>query len=213
MNRMPQAAVSGSFHRYIHLIYEVVWELRSRNVRVLSPEDPRVVAADGEFLFVVSDWSRSVRVVQDRHLEAIKAADFLWLVCPDGYLGQSASMELGFAVAHGVSVYSLHKPADLTLSQYVQVVQSIGDAIRMTAQDPERPRKQDGFLIDPHASLARAAEILERIDEVLRLNSHHGADLFASRLYGAFRELGQICPALRGGTEDDPAERTGIRRA
>src|SRR5450759_2559536 len=116
------AAVSGSFHRHMEAITRAVHELAALSIRVLSPADPRVVANQGEFLFVASDRVRSVRLVQDRHLESIRAADFLWLVCPDGYVGQSASMEVGFAAAAGVPIFSTHAPSDLTLRQYVTTV-------------------------------------------------------------------------------------------
>ncbi len=55
--------VSGSFHRHMTMIGAAVQELASLGVRVLSPADPRVVAAQGEFLFVASDPVRSVRLV------------------------------------------------------------------------------------------------------------------------------------------------------
>src|SRR6266403_3510338 len=102
---MLTATVSGSFHRHMEAIMTAVHELAALSVRVLSPSDPRIVAAQGEFLFVASDPVRSVRLVQDRHLECIKAANFLWLVCPDGYVGQSASMEIGYAAAMGVPIF------------------------------------------------------------------------------------------------------------
>src|ERR1035438_3372174 len=120
--RMLTGAVSGSFHRHMGVITAAVHELASLSIRVLSPADPRVVAHQGEFLFVASDRVRSVRLVQDRHLESIRAADFLWLICPDGYVGQSASMEVGFAAAIGVPIFSTHAPSDLTLRQYVNTV-------------------------------------------------------------------------------------------
>src|SRR5216684_5482462 len=100
------------------VINAAVQELASLSIRVLSPADPRVVAQQGEFLFVASDRIRSVRLVQDRHLESIRAADFLWLVCPDGYVGQSASMELGYAAAVGVLIFASRAPSDLTLREY-----------------------------------------------------------------------------------------------
>src|ERR1700752_3168157 len=100
-------------------ITTAVHELASLSIRVLSPADPRVVAAEGEFLFVASDRVRSVRLVQDRHLESFRAANFLWLVCPDGYVGQSASREVGFAAAIGVPIFTTHAPGDLTLREYV----------------------------------------------------------------------------------------------
>ena len=127
---MLTATVSGSFHRHMDAISRAVYELTSLNVRVLSPADPRVVAQQGEFLFVASDPVMSVRLVQDRHLECIRAASFLWLVCPDGYVGRSASMEIGFAAGAGVPIFSIFPPADLTLRQYVTTSNSIEDAIR-----------------------------------------------------------------------------------
>ena len=128
---MLSVVVSGSFHRHMGAITAAVHELAALSIRVLSPADPRVVAHQGEFLFVASDRVRSVRLVQDRHLESIRAADFLWLICPDGYVGQSASMEVGFAAAAGVPIFATHAPGDLTLREYVAVVPAVAEAVRM----------------------------------------------------------------------------------
>ena len=40
---MLTAAVSGSFHRHMPAIYTAVGELRALGVKVVSPEDPRIV--------------------------------------------------------------------------------------------------------------------------------------------------------------------------
>jgi hypothetical protein len=157
--------VSGSFHRHLHAINAAVEELAALSIRVLSPADPRVVAQQGEFLFVASDRVRSVRLVQDRHFESIRAASFLWLVCPDGYIGQSASSEVGFAIAAGVPIFSTHAPDDLTLREYISVVPSLKEAVQMITSAP--PRQSEGLLIDPRASIEAAHHILERIEEKL----------------------------------------------
>jgi len=107
-----------------------------------------------------------VRLVQDRHLESVRAADFLWLVCPDGYVGQSAAMEVGFAAALGVPIFSAHAPADLTLRQYVTAVRTLADALRAVVTE-SRPRHHEGVLIDPHASVGEAHHILERMEAAL----------------------------------------------
>jgi hypothetical protein len=160
------AAVSGSFHRHMEAIASAVRELASLSVRVLSPADPRVVAAQGEFLFVASDRVRSVRLVQDRHLDSIRAADFLWLVCPDRYVGQSASMELGYAAAAGIPIFSMRAPSDLTLREYVTIVPTLPEALqRVDASN--RPRRPEGVLIDPHASVQKVHRILEGIETAL----------------------------------------------
>lgn len=163
---MLNATVSGSFHRHMEAITSAVHELAALSVRVLSPADPRIVAQQGEFLFVASDPIRSVRLVQDRHLETIRAANFLWLVCPDGYVGQSASMEIGYAVREGIPIFATHAPTDLTLRQYVKTVPSLAAAVRMIAAST-RQRRPQGILIDPRASVEKAHYILDRIGAAL----------------------------------------------
>lgn len=183
--RCLSAAVSGSFHRHMAAITAAVQDLAALSIRVLSPADPRVVAHQGEFLFVASDRLRSVRLVQDRHLECIRAADFLWLICPDGYVGQSAAMEVGFAAAYGVPIFCTRAPLDLTLQQYVTIIPTLGDALRRITLNPQ-PRRKQGMLINPHASLEEAHHILERIDGALGCSN--GGDA-ASRVYTDMADL------------------------
>jgi hypothetical protein len=123
------ATVSGSFRRHLPSVQQAVAELTAAGVRVLSPSDPRVVDAFGDFVFVSSDLRRSIKGVQNRHLDAIRHSDFLWLACPDGYVGPSAAMELGYAVNAGIPVFSDAAPSDWTLRQYVTPVVSIAGAL------------------------------------------------------------------------------------
>jgi hypothetical protein len=185
-SRNLAATVSGSFHRHMPAISAAVQELAALSIRVLSPADPRIVAQQGEFLFVASDPVRSVRLVQDRHLESIRAANFLWLVCPDGYVGQSASMEVGFAAAVGVPIFGTYAPSDLTLRQYVTVVPALAEALRMVLASSQT-RRREGVLIDPHASVAEAHDILVRIEDMLTRPS--GFDEPACRVHRDVAEL------------------------
>jgi hypothetical protein len=107
-------------------VTEAVYELTDAGVTVLSPADPRPVHSLGDFLLVASDLVTpadrlTVRGVQSRHLSSIAASDFLWLVAPDGYVGPSAALELGFALASGVPVFGTTAPDDLTMRQFVTV--------------------------------------------------------------------------------------------
>jgi hypothetical protein len=135
---MISATVSGSFHRHMPAIYGAVQELRAVGVDVLSPSDPRIVDHLGEFLFVASDKLRSVKLVQDRHFEAIRRSNFLWIVCPDGYTGPSTSAEIGAAYAFGVPVFSDHLPLDVTLQHYVRKVTSLQVVVENKV-DPHPP--------------------------------------------------------------------------
>jgi hypothetical protein len=151
-------------------VQEAVYALTDSGVLVLSPADPRVVDQFGDFLFVASDRVRSIRLVQSRHLAAIKASDFLWLVAPDGYVGQSAAMEIGCAVASGIPVYSSEVLLDLTLRQYVTAVSQPADALRAVLDygRADRSAAHPNVLVDPEGALASAHEDLESIAHSLR---------------------------------------------
>ncbi len=183
---MLNATVSGSFHRHMAVITSAVHELAALSVRVLSPADPRIVAFQGEFLFVASDPVRSVRLVQDRHLESIRASNFLWLVCPDGYVGQSASMEIGYAVSEGVPVFANTAPTDLTLRQYVKIVPSLTKAVEVVANNPDR-KNMPGILIDPRATVERVHQILD--DILLKLTKVQSLEDVS---LNAFREIDDV---------------------
>jgi hypothetical protein len=163
---MLNATVSGSFHRHMGAITAAVHELAALSVRVLSPADPRVVAYQGEFLFVASDSVRSVRLVQDRHLDCIRASSFLWLVCPDGYVGVSAAMEIGAARENGVPIFGTRAPNDLTMREYVIVVPTVSEAMKRVRTNA-RPSRAQGILINPRSSIEEAHYLLERIGSAL----------------------------------------------
>ncbi len=184
---MRTATVSGSFHRAMSEISRAVYELSDLGIKVLSPADPRVVETSGEFLFVASDKVRSVRLVQDRHIESIRACDFLWLVAPDGYVGQSASMEIGFAVASDIPIFGRDLPKDLTLRQYVTQVGSPQEALQNI--EWQAPKKAQGFLIDPHASIEEAHAILERIGRSLPRSAPTDDSSLPPPAYSACQDL------------------------
>jgi hypothetical protein len=154
-----KATVSGSFHRHMPAIYEAVGELRSRHVSVLSPSDPRIVDNLGEFLFVASDRLRSIRLVQDRHLEAIQVSDFLWVVCPDGYTGPSTCMEIGAAHAAGIPVFATSPALDITLGEYVRRVSSYSEAIE-TVRQIRQSRQPATLLLDPEVVINQSVDAL-----------------------------------------------------
>ena len=158
--------------------------------RTLAHES-RIVDAHGEFLFVASDRVRSVRLVQDRHLQCIRSSDFLWLVAPDGYVGQSASCELGFAIAHEIPIFATRAPTDLTLRQYVRTVDSMHIAISKVKEFLPTA-KPDGFLIDPHSSINEAHAVLDRMGKSLSGQRHDPSENIALDVSNFRQELGGL---------------------
>jgi nucleoside 2-deoxyribosyltransferase len=160
-----RATVSGSFRRAMRQVQEAVYALTDMGVTVLSPADPRVVDKLDSFLFVASDKLRSVRLVQQRHLMAIGESDFLWLVAPDGYVGTSAAMEIGYAVARHIPVFCTNVPADLTLREFVTVVPAMQQALARTRPSTRTPGEL--ALLDPGTAVDEAHEGLERLHAIL----------------------------------------------
>jgi hypothetical protein len=170
-----KVTVSGSFRRHMAAIYDAVNELVDLGVDVLSPADPRVVDQIGEFVFVASDRVRSIKMVEDRHLECILASDFLWLVTPDGYVGQSASMELGYAIARLVPIFSADLPADGTLQKYVNHVRGIAAAMAATGAS-QRMAAESSFLVGPVDVIDQAHARLDVLRSELTRSAYHVGD-------------------------------------
>jgi len=163
--RILRATVSGSFRRHMAAIYQAVDTLRTLGVQVLSPSDARVSDAIGDFLFVESDRLRSVKLVEDRHVEAIKASDFLWVVAPDGYTGCATCMEIGVALGAGVPTFSQMPVMDITVGEYVEKVANAADAVaRMTKAAP-RPLEDSHLLLDPQGATERAIKTMEELKQ------------------------------------------------
>jgi hypothetical protein len=160
------ATVSGSFSRAMGAVQDAVYDLTDAGAQVLSPADPRVVDEFGDFLFVASDRVRAIRLVQSRHLSAIEASDFVWLVAPEGYVGQSGGMEIGYAVAVGTPVFCSEVPVDLTMRQYVTPMSSPRaalHAVRSNLAVRGRMPAPPDVLLDPAGVLEAAHRDLEQI--------------------------------------------------
>jgi hypothetical protein len=164
---MLKATVSGSFHRHMPAVYSAVCELRALGINVLSPSDPRVVDHLGEFLFVASDRLRSVKLVEDRHLEAIRASDLLWVVCPDGYTGPSTSGEILAASVLRVPVYASSPALDITIGQYVRRVSDIRTAVQECTRAKAAVKPQAHVLLDPEWTIQESIGALERLRPAL----------------------------------------------
>ena len=158
-------SVSGSFNRHLDQVRDAVEAFTRSGACVLSPQDPRPVQRVDGFLFVASDLRRCIKGVQDRHLQAIDRSRLLWLVCPHGYVGSSAALEVGYAAACGTPVLASCPPTDLTLRQYVEVCASPAAALerlRCTAGDVQTS-ELPARLLEPTAALTAAHDELEHV--------------------------------------------------
>jgi NTP pyrophosphatase (non-canonical NTP hydrolase) len=129
-------ALCGSFRRDpigLRADYEV---LLAAGCRVLSPSDIEWAAEQDGFVFAASEIDSHPAEIEQQHLGAMRTAHFVWLHSPDGYVGRSAAMELGYAHALGLSIFTQTLPKDVVFAELVTRVDSPEIALAVLQSTP-----------------------------------------------------------------------------
>jgi NTP pyrophosphatase (non-canonical NTP hydrolase) len=111
-------------------------QLRTAGCLVVSPVDIDFVGESRGFVFARHERGRAPGEIEARHLRAMERADFVWLHSPEGYVGPSAAMELGFAAAVGLRVFAACQPSDAAFEDLVTAVPAPRDAVRAVRDGP-----------------------------------------------------------------------------
>lgn len=121
--------LSGSFRKDytgLKLAYE---ELRDLGCTVLSPQNVEVVKEIEGFVYMRGEDRDPPTAIQIRHMDAIQRSHLVWLHAPEGYVGLSAALEVGFARAIGIPVYCNTDLTDPILGTFVKKVSSPKDSV------------------------------------------------------------------------------------
>lgn len=103
--------ILGSFRKHWDGIAAAADRFRSLGCEVLSPLGSPVNPGAG-FVKLDSDAEATEREIVSAVLAAVDRADAVYFYNPDGYLGASAAVELGYCLAAGKRFYTLCEPAD-----------------------------------------------------------------------------------------------------
>ena len=137
--------ICGSFRRDPASLRREYDELRASGCRILSPVGLSFADERDGFVYLDHEVNDKPTDIERGHLDAIPAADMVWLHAPDGYLGPSGAFETGAAHAAGVPVYAATPVVDVGLREFVTVVASPHDAVihrkTMFMQKPGEPLK------------------------------------------------------------------------
>lgn len=126
---LADVVLSGTFRKDLATLRAEFTELRDLGFRVLSPSSVDVVTEEGGFVYMKGETTQNPEQLESRHLQAITQAQFVWLHAPDGYIGPSASLEVGFARATGVPVFTRGPVSDQILRSFIQTVRSPSDVV------------------------------------------------------------------------------------
>ena len=119
-SRQPRAVLCGSYRRDIPSLVRAYEKLSAAGMRVLSTAGIDFAEIEG---FVLNQDEAGIRpeAVETVPLNCIRAADLVWLHAPDGYVGLSGALEIGFANAAGIPVYAEEMPSDTALRPLVTI--------------------------------------------------------------------------------------------
>jgi NTP pyrophosphatase (non-canonical NTP hydrolase) len=127
----PRVVVCGTFHRAEDTLRRDFTALTEAGCNVLSPVTVDFVDEVDGFVLAAHEVDREPQEVERGHLRALQQADFVWLHAPLGYVGASATAELGIARFLEIPIFGRHPPADTTLRELfeVEVVGDVAEAI------------------------------------------------------------------------------------
>lgn len=139
-DRALEVVVIGSYRRDLSKLRQDYEELAAAGCAVLSPQTTDFVDIKNGFAIGAGEENDAPQAIELRHLAKMQRADFAWLHAPEAYVGPSGAMEIGFAHATGLPVFSRNLPEDVTLREFVHVVASPASAIeRMRAPLAQPP--------------------------------------------------------------------------
>ncbi len=127
------AVLCGSFRHDVDGLRSDFESLLKMGCRVLSPLTLDWTAERDGFVFSAEEEGEDPGTIEQRHLAAMRQAHFVWLHSPAGYVGRSAAMELGYAHALGLPIFTRTLPEDITLTGLVRRTSEVKlaiDAIR-----------------------------------------------------------------------------------
>jgi NTP pyrophosphatase (non-canonical NTP hydrolase) len=134
-----EIVLSGTYRKGVENLKRVYEEFKDLGCTILSPTNVSVVSEVDGFVYMKGEESETPDKIESRHLKAIQKANFVWLHAPDGYVGPTAALEVGFANAAGVPVFSQEEPKDQVLRSFVRLSDSPAAMVRMWPQHPEPP--------------------------------------------------------------------------
>lgn len=132
---IARVVISGTFRRDRPGLERLYHELVTTGCQVLSPR--RMEFDGGEFVRDLAEQKLDPKSIEDTHLVALEQSDMMWLHAPNGYVGCSGALEIGYAIAKGIPIFSNQPVSDVSLREYVRCVPSVYAAKMLLTSNQE----------------------------------------------------------------------------
>ena len=136
--------ISGSFRRFLPQISAKMKECAEQNIAVSSPLSIDPTGEEAGFIFLKGDRGET-KDIESSHLRAIRKSDFLYVVNPGGYVGPSTTIEVGYAIALSIPIFSLEPATESVIAMFMHSEQSI-EKVKRALEDlsvAKIPRRAD----------------------------------------------------------------------
>jgi NTP pyrophosphatase (non-canonical NTP hydrolase) len=121
--------ICGTFRKDVEGLRRLFEQLKDLGFNVLSPLNVDIVTEEKGFVYMHGEEAETPENLELRHLDAVQRARLIWLHAPEGYVGPTAALELGFARASGIPVFSTANISEVALRAFVTVVSSPEDVL------------------------------------------------------------------------------------
>jgi NTP pyrophosphatase (non-canonical NTP hydrolase)/nucleoside 2-deoxyribosyltransferase len=122
--RGSSVVLCGTFRKDQEGLRNTFEHLKDCGFSVLSPSNALVQSEKDGFVYMQDESGHLPEEIEGRHLDAILSADFVWFYAPNGYVGPTGALEVGYAHANGIPVYSDTPLNDNAVKRFVTIVDS-----------------------------------------------------------------------------------------
>jgi NTP pyrophosphatase (non-canonical NTP hydrolase)/nucleoside 2-deoxyribosyltransferase len=122
--RTTSVVLCGTYRKDPEGLLKTFELLTDLGFSVLSPSNVRIESEKDGFVYMHGESTQSPHQLESNHLDAIQRADFVWFFAPGGYVGPTGALEVGFARANGIPVYTDESLDDPIISKFVELVES-----------------------------------------------------------------------------------------
>ena len=129
--------ISGSYRRHLRELYALKCQLKKIGINVLSPIGSFALNPNEEFIFLDADPVQDKRLLQDSVFGKIRTSAFLVLANFDGYIGNAALMEVGYALSFGLQILTVEPVEDPNISLYTRVLYDVFPDLKSLQRNQE----------------------------------------------------------------------------
>ncbi|MDA8055775.1 MAG: hypothetical protein M0Z77_09060 [Thermoplasmatales archaeon] len=160
-----KVVVSASFKRDLERVKRDISLFHDLEAVVLSPTSASEDNMRDGFATLAGDPSVVPSITECRHLDAIAKSDLLWLIISEGSTGFSTSIEIGYAFAFKIPMFTVDTVREPILKDIVQKVNGPKDALLRLAY----PRRDyvPTLLLDPRSSIDQIKADVVELESIL----------------------------------------------